>query len=721
MRIVKPQQLALIQNRYQTGNQCQLGVSVVAGFHLTNPSQLITEAEIWSAWQTAENSVSGLDFAQSKPLAEYLITGHCHLAAGAQEKIISIKVGQFCRQWRVRRSDPTSVEEPCCVPLTHAQAPVNANNPLGLAKDLAQLLPYDEDNAGITAPAPVPQDYALRQRHIEQAMSQLSPEEYRKTIFPGFPPALDEHYFQLAPPQQWAHNRHWPETVMYELQGFERDNKRVKGMIPAVTGRAFAQSLTSSLTEVALERKTLWFLLDSSIGLVIFTGSIALNHLLEQPFAALTIALDNAQGMRSLEHYRHVIHRRTSEKASPFEFLYDPDLMPEGASLSTIDTVSRHPGSARYDGNAQSTAPAFYQRVREAIALHNSHDLNAPIPSCPLPHFRCDPEWASLPPGSQTLENEIFRAVMFPASVAHKVFRQCQFSHCDFSGIYFDDCQFFSCTFSHVRFFGAVLNNTIMEHCNLNCCTFEQSSFNEFKGDFITCEAVQAMDLCIENSTLKNSLFPECDFSRLRLSESELNNCVFNRSSIHSAYFTKSALCQCIMNACNARRVRIENSQLEKNSITGGDWYALNIEQCQISCLTVGDKADLSELNMVDCIISKTGMTAVNLPYCKLIRCTASEFSLEKANVNAGVIIACELTRINLRESMLIDSCWQKSSLQQGILYGADLQGAIIEECNLVSANLAMIKQNSTTTFLKCLLDKVSWLPERQRDSGGVK
>ncbi|MCV2504045.1 MAG: pentapeptide repeat-containing protein, partial [Neisseriaceae bacterium] len=66
-----------------------------------------------------------------------------------------------------------------------------------------------------------------------------------------------------------------------------------------------------------------------------------------------------------------------------------------------------------------------------------------------------------------------------------------------------------------------------------------------------------------------------------------------------------------------------------------------------------------------------------------------------------------------LKDAILFKTEWKECGLQQNIFYNSDLREAVLSECNLIGSNLALIYQNENTSFKRCLLDKVLWVPKR--------
>ncbi|MCU6226582.1 DUF2169 domain-containing protein, partial [Morganella morganii] len=128
MRIIRPQQLAVLRNSYQIGRECRSGISVIAGSYLSAPDHFVTEAQIWQAWKSAPLSFRMLDTAEPKPHAEYILAGHAGTGQTLTALDVAVRVGSLGRAWRLEGDPFTRVA------MDHTEAPGGSDckeNPLG--------------------------------------------------------------------------------------------------------------------------------------------------------------------------------------------------------------------------------------------------------------------------------------------------------------------------------------------------------------------------------------------------------------------------------------------------------------------------------------------------------------------------------------------------------------------------------------------------------------
>ena len=356
----------------------------------------MNEAEIWEAWKRAPLSLPVLDVAEPKPFAEYLIAGHAGVGQPVKTLDVSADIGGLKRRWRVEGEDDAArwgrSRSSACRWTTPRQGGKDSKeNPVGRGcndglRPLLMTLSAEgsaQERSPLAAPAPVPHEFALRKAHIDKVAGQIASKAYTEKAFPGLPADIDRRYYQMAPPAQWLPEAAWPDRVPFELQGVGAQSRAIRGELPAVRGRAFIRRHDSEgLEEIELQRKTLWFLPDSDMALIIFTGNAPLTHLLDESIESLMLALDRCDAPRPFDYFRQVHHKRSDDDASPFEFLFDPDLMPAEMGLNVIRAASDHPSDLRYDPSPMSLGDSavFYQRIREAIVLHQQQTAAEPAP-----------------------------------------------------------------------------------------------------------------------------------------------------------------------------------------------------------------------------------------------------------------------------------------------------------------------------------------------------
>jgi uncharacterized protein YjbI with pentapeptide repeats len=736
MQIIRPQQLVVLKGGYQLGRQSYLGVSVVAGCYLSKPAHLVNEAQIWHGWQQAPQSFSLLDAAEPKPNAEFLLAGHAGVGKPVSTLDVCVDVGSLSRHWRVQgdAQQPGMRIKPFLrMPLDHAQSFGGkgcAENPLGKGfgtNDCENLMPVNrlgdpQVRVPLTAPTPVAHNFALRKAYLDKIASQMSDRHYRENIFPGMPEQLDCRYYQMACPQQQLTTACWPEQVPYRLQGFLPDNQIIDGQFPAVQARAFCWK-HGEMQEIALQRKTLWLLPDNDLGLIIYTGSVTLDHMLDESLSALLVGLEECAQPRSPEHYQQVYQRRSDPLSAPWEFLLDRQLMPEKREINVVDGVACHPSSLGYNPAPMSEQQVadYYQRIEQASALPQQVAAENVLPEVDWDSLPGEPQpepFQLLGNDNQVIEDVTLTDGQWPREISHRTFRQCRFLGSQLAQCVFVNCCFEQCQFEQVSFSQASFHDVQWQQCTMVQVVWSQAKLHNSLFSQVTFEASHAEDFSAHDTEWQNCLFHQNYWRGASFTDVQFSGCLFSETHLTQSVFQGGQQQGCVWQTCQLQQNRYCATLLEKNSWLACVAQGSQFEKCQFTSITVGLQCDFSSSLFQGSHLQQVGFKALDLRFSRWLRCTISDGNLDQADLRQAHIEHCDLAGIRLQGSQLANSHWQGSSLQQGMLYDACLRDSHFERCNLAGANLAMSWQNQGSRFEHCLLDAVCWLPRRVTQGG---
>lgn len=730
MRIIRPQQLAVLRNSYQIGRECRSGISVIAGSYLSAPDHFVTEAQIWQAWKSAPLSFRMLDTAEPKPHAEYILAGHAGTGQTLTALDVAVRVGSLSRAWRLEGGPFTRVA------MDHTEAPGGSDckeNPLGKNARRGTRPVLREARAdgaadpyiNLAAPSPVPPDFYVRRRHLDAVAHVMTDKQYMESWFPGLPPAIDRRYFQMAPPQQQLSAAQWPRSVPFELHGFRPDDAVISGTFPAVRARALVFGKDAATAEeITLEKKTLWLLPDDDLCLMVFTGSIPLPHLFAAPAVTLLAALDNDGTERPLTHYQDVYQRRSRTDTANFEFLRDRELMPENSHFNVIRDMAEHPDSQRYTARplTKQDTDTFYQDVENAIALHEENQKQ---------YFALPPEQETAVPVSDTLrrktvqpapdcdavtENRDFISLSFAnTTLQGKTFKHCHFNQCDFSESQLTQCSFEHCRFTSCLFAGAVITGSQLTGGRFQLSNLSGSTFTGTGWENLTLD-----DCLLEKTVFTRSTWTKCLINDTQITRCEFTACDISGAMLSHAGLTHSDFRQCtltslIADKTGAAGVRFTGCSLTKSSLIGGNWTACSFTDSVLESVTSGQYSDFSGSSFTGCRLNKTGFSNAGLNQCRFTGCELIETCADGSNLTGAVFSHCDMAGMRLKDAVMIHASFIKSSLQQAMLYNADLRDSTFCQCNFAGANLAMMYGNSGTHFDLCLMDGVHLLPRRFR------
>ena len=735
MRIIKPQQLIFLNGRYQLARQSYFGVSVVAGVFLSKPQHFANEAEIWAGWEKAPLANRIMDLAEPKPFAEYLLAGHAGIGKPVTSLDISVTVGELQRQWRAQGEAKLSAMQ--VVPFTRmaldhqysyggegcAENPAGRGFQDGLSPCLmtpgADGLP--EVSSPLAAPCPLPQHFLQRKIYLDRVAGEMAGESYLKTLFPGYPQRLDPQYFQLAAPQQRLRQQEWPDDVPFELKGFRAEGALIQGHFPKVRARVF-YSLKQDATRLIplnMARKTLWLLPDSDLGLLIFTASIPLDYLLQEPIATMVIGLDAVDSPRGDNHFHGVLDRRLAKGSSDFEFLYDPDLMPEGMGMNVINARQHNPRSLRYQAGPRQDYQAYFLDLRQKL---NQHQQRMALKEEPVLEKI---QWEVFPQvnqkslnqllsgnGNHWTEGEIFTCQSVEQlNPANLHFRQCQFVDCSFAEMVlekcvFEYCQFENCTFSAVKFTQAQLKK-----CRFSEGHFSQVQFDQAQSEQTSFSRLRTPGLVSNGSQWKTCQFEKVSLEGATLGDSIWDNCTFSECDLSLVKQQDGKVTASIFNRCQLRQAHFVNSKLDNGSILNSDCRGIRFTQCKIGSTTVQQDCDLSQATFEHSVLNQVGLRGAMLKGSEFSRCVVRESDFENAQLANARLTLCDMSGVRLKDTMMQHALWDRCSLQQAVLYHADIRHTVFHRCNLVAANLSMVIRDRKEPFSECLLDDVTWYP----------
>lgn len=396
--------------------------------------------------------------------------------------------------------------------------------------------------------------------------------------------------------------------------------------------------------------------------------------------------------------------------------LFDPDLMPAEMGLNVIQAASDHPSDLRYDPSPMSLGDSavFYQRIREAIALHQQQTAAEPAPvTLPdLPDLPAEDGNDAFFPASATVEGKTFTGLRSPA-LSDKHFLQCRFERCDFSQAVLENCTFENCVFDAVNLTQAALRRIRMVSCTLQKPLMAESVWQEAVLEKVTLEEPQGQGMRAEGVRLDYCVFERGDFTASRFERGAIGNGMFNGSTLIRTQFLQGELDACVFNRCLVEGAVALDMALTKNSFLGGNWRGVRFERCRIESMTAGMQVNFSHGVFSDCCFTKVGLKAARMERCQLQYSVFTECNFDEADLTACAIVGCDMAGVRFKDSVLTHARWQNSSAQQVMFYNADLRDAGFEQCNLAAANLAMTWQDAGTRFSGCLLERACWVPRR--------
>lgn len=384
MRIIKPLRLGLLTRPYQYQRRHQVGVAVFALATMDRSPVLLPEADLWKLASEMLDEDEAVDLGIPKPCAEFLASGkaYSHDAASPGRCAVLVQVGDKEKSLLVT-GQRAWIDGRTTEPQTVDGVPVNWRHAYGGSD-------FDENPVGLGASAdaqgvrfaPQVEAFDDRMTHPRSAcrpvsfgpVSPVRPRRfnlagkydpgYIENAFPGLPDTMDPHFFNAASPDQWFVGQpELPKGAPYRIGNMHPVHAVLEGELPRWRARAFVQRQDSDeLEEVALRHTTVWFFPDRERMLLVFHGSVPVQHDDGSDLSLIMPALELADSPLPVSHYRRTLAQRLPRGEGAVHALRDGDLVPRPLIRDLIDP----------DDGALSMPLAVNQRQR---AVHLKRDM----------------------------------------------------------------------------------------------------------------------------------------------------------------------------------------------------------------------------------------------------------------------------------------------------------------------------------------------------------
>ncbi|MFM0516239.1 MULTISPECIES: DUF2169 domain-containing protein [Caballeronia] len=336
MKILKPDNLALVYRGLRLARRDVLSIGMIAGFRFDDAGLdgLMPEPDVWAAVAGALGKNAILDEGYPKPVGEYLIHGAAHAPAGTQvvQQRVSARIGALGKSLVVSGERRFNALGLISAATPYTQMPIEpatafggtgcADNPAG--KGYAEI-----DNADGTRVWPLPNvesetrriasrgdraapagfwgfgsDAPLRRQHLGAC-----DERWLKSEWPHLPSDTRPEFFLSAPSDQRLPG-YFIGDERFEIVNMHPRASVLQGVLPRLRARCFVNA-NDTLTEVAAHAETLWLFPELECGVVLYR---ALANIADTDASQVTHVMAGweRQGDAPLpfEHYRDVFRER---------------------------------------------------------------------------------------------------------------------------------------------------------------------------------------------------------------------------------------------------------------------------------------------------------------------------------------------------------------------------------------------------------------------------
>lgn len=355
MKIIKPQNSALIFKSFIIEGRCYLSIGSCACFTLEEsaPNRLLDEQDMWPVIEAALEKDELFDFGVPKVRGEFLVYGSAFSPQPVRAVEVSVHVGGLTKtlavfgnhHWGLVGAGKPEPFTRLAVNYAHAfGGPDFPENPLGKGilsdatgerplpnvQDPSRLVGSPQDRpqpAGFSAyPITLPQ----RQRYMGKV-----DEKWLLEDWPHFPRDTNWELFNAAPEDQRLPGFFTGDEKI-EIINMHPRKPLLKSALPALRARIFVHQKEGDkeiFREVPCRAETLWLFPDREVGILLYRGTVAVA---DEEYEDILHLYGQWESMKeppkSIEEYGRMFQEEISPMAAPADTLEAPPPEPAPAA-----------------------------------------------------------------------------------------------------------------------------------------------------------------------------------------------------------------------------------------------------------------------------------------------------------------------------------------------------------------------------------------------------
>ena len=391
MKIIKPDNLAIVHRSLRFARRDSLAIGMIAGFRFgpAGLAGLLPENQLWPIVTQALGKDTILDEGHPKPAGEYKVYGAAHAPAGTQVELqrVSVRIGSQAKSVIVTGDRQFNALGLIGAPKPYARMPIDpatafggagfADNPLG--KGFAEIdkgdgtrywpLPNVEIESrrmasrgervasagfwGVDITAP------LRQQHLG-----VCDERWLKQEWPHLPSDTRPELFLSAPLDQRL-SGYFAGDEAFQLDNMHPRTRSLQGRLPALRARCFVNRKTADgdvLSEWQAHAETVWLFPELECGAVLYR---ALAGAADADASDIRHIMAEWELMSDaplpFKHYRDLFREKLPEAAKAAPGAAAPKAAPSAdapkAALA-VDVPKAAPAAAAPQTGSAGTQPA---------------------------------------------------------------------------------------------------------------------------------------------------------------------------------------------------------------------------------------------------------------------------------------------------------------------------------------------------------------------------
>jgi uncharacterized protein YjbI with pentapeptide repeats len=620
------------------------------------------------------------DFVPFKPRADVTLKGHAYAPGGSSpaalarfrfgrgkarfERQIAV-FGERSWQQTVVKLAPTEPARFERIPIVHELSfggPGFDRNPMGRGYGAATTLPCLEDpDHLITSPgdAPSPMSFGAVPMLWRERWSRLGSYggDWLKTRWPYFPDDFDWAFFQAAPAAQQLDRLEGDEP--FEIVGMHPEHPKLKGSLPGLAPRCFAQKTTESggeLVEILLRLDTVTIDADEMKLNLVWRGLLEVRDDEASEIAELFLIVEPLTGAHA-------------------------DLPEARAKYLAIKGPTASASAPRDDAGP----PAWAATAAAGAAVAAASEPRERVP----PHL--DP-----------VRREVVARLARGESFDHFDAAGADLSDLDFSGkslagANFKDALLLRCRFVGANLGGAQLSNTnltdaVLDDANLSLADLTSANLDSAKLDradltFADLGRARGERASFREAKGKRTSFAGGAWAKARFDRAAITGPDFTAASLDEAVFDGAVMPEIRLYDARATRASFDDATLTEARADG-----VTLTRCSLKSVSaassIWDRAVLDETSFRGAILTAAGFNKASGA-----RAVFSGADLAGARFERAKFPGASLLKANLMEASLLGADLTSADLRGANLHGADtwktkLKGAQLELAVLTKTKL---------------------------------
>ncbi|WP_179404266.1 pentapeptide repeat-containing protein [Burkholderia guangdongensis] len=716
MRHIKPQAALIATTRTQIGSRPMLAISIGVGFRLSEPAILVHEAAVWEAVKAAAPSMPLVEAAMPKWRAEWMLAGHsvCRVPAdevgrtvdwAALAELDGVRKTVSCQARADGRDAPGGFATVAIDP-TEAAAGHAGENPFGIASGTAPLQrvsTFGVRPEPLAAMGVLGTDWPERRQWMPHRPGSAEAMA-RDGTHMGWPESVDPRFFQQAAPDQWSRGDVWAAGAPFQLNGFGARGEGYAGTLPRLAAVALVtRTGHPDAEQVALRQQTVWLLPDSDVGVLWWNGAVTIDYVLDDAPEMLVASLKDAGERIDTGAMMAFAAQRADVSSTDPTQLADHVLMPsteKGWAWELILDADDHPRFSP-PSRPRTEIVERLERHRQSLmearagqqASHGLRDAagDAAWPVAPSRDRDRGRDWRAYfgGAGHSELKDETIRdADLSGLSFDGWRMQALRFERCRFDRsiwrnsrliqVHMVDCSFVDAVFDGVIWHGGALVRSLLRRGAWNNVELERVSIDECGLDALSATGGAWSLVTVqggggEGGTVRDVAWTSVSWNRVDARRWAWVRVQADSLAIVECEFAGLALAQC---------------KLAKPSVLLSDLTASTWQQCTLSFAVLSHRTSIDRARVSDCVFQSSSFQdlhadALRVEHCSFVRLNAQHLKAERSIWSHTV-----LEGANLTHARLLGASFDRCSLKEAMLYGADMHETRVRDCNLIRARM---------------------------------